>query len=71
MRVKRQFALIQPTTKKRIDLGLKFNDKAYEGRLETSGPFGSMCPHRVQLTAVEQIDAELLRWIKQAYQEAR
>ena len=71
MRVKRQFALIQPTTKKRIDLGLKFNDKAYKGRLETSGPFGSMCTHRVQLTEVEQIDAELLRWIKQAYEEAR
>ena len=71
MRVKRQFALIQPTTKKRIDLGLKFNDKAYEGRLETSGPFGSMCTHRVQLTEVEQIDAELLRWIKQAYEEAK
>jgi len=71
MRVKRQFALIQPTTKKRIDLGLKFNDKAYEGRLETSGPFGSMCTHRVQLTEVEQIDTELLRWIKQAYEEAK
>jgi predicted transport protein len=26
-RVKRQFALIQPSTKKRIDIGLKFNDK--------------------------------------------
>ncbi len=71
MRVKRQFALIQPTTKKRIDLGLKFNDKAHEGRLETSGPFGSMCTHRVQLTEVEQIDAELLSWIKQAYEEAK
>ncbi len=71
MRVKRQFALIQPTTKKRIDLGLKFNDKAYKGRLETSGPFGSMCTHRVQLTEVEQIDAELLRWINQAYEEAK
>jgi len=71
MRVKRQFVLIQPTTKKRIDLGLKFNSKAYEGRLETSGPFGSMCTHRVQLTEVEQIDAELLRWIKQAYEEAK
>ena len=71
MRVKRQFALIQPTTKKRIDLGLKFNDKAYKGRLETSGPFGSMCTHRVQLSEVEQIDSELLGWIKQAYEEAR
>lgn len=71
MRVKRQFALIQPSTKTRIDLGLKFNDKPHEGRLETSGPFGSMCTHRVQLTDVAQVDAELLGWIKEAYEEAQ
>lgn len=71
LRVKRQFALIQPSTKKRIDLGLKFNHKAYAGRLETSGPFGSMCSHRVQLTALDQVDDELLRWIKEAYEQAK
>lgn len=70
MRVKRQFALIQPSTKKRIDLGLKFNDKAYQGRLETSGPFGSMCSHRVQLTELSQVNDELLGWIREAYEEA-
>ncbi len=71
MRVKRQFALIQPSTKTRVDLGLKFTDKAHAGRLETSGPFGSMCTHRVQLTDVAQVDAELLGWIKEAYEEAK
>jgi predicted transport protein len=71
MRVKRQFALIQPSTKTRIDLGLKFNDKAHQGRLETSGPFGSMCSHRVQLTSLEQLDDELMAWIKEAYEQAR
>jgi predicted transport protein len=71
MRVKRQFALIQPSTKKRIDLGLKFNDKPHGKRLETSGPFGTMCTHRVQLGNLEQIDDELLTWIKEAYEEAK
>lgn len=71
MRVKRQFALIQPSTKKRIDLGLKFNDKPHDERLETSGPFGTMCTHRVQLTDIEQIDDELLAWIKEAYEQAK
>lgn len=71
MRVKRQFALIQPSTKTRIDLGLKFNSEPHAGRLETSGPFGSMCTHRVQLTDVSQVDPELLGWIKKAYEEAR
>ena len=71
IRVKRQFVLIQPSTKKRIDLGLKFNDKPYAGRLETSGPFGTMCSHRVQLTELEQVDDELLSWIKEAYEQAK
>ncbi|WP_339723130.1 DUF5655 domain-containing protein [uncultured Paraglaciecola sp.] len=70
MRVKRQFALIQPSTKKRIDLGLKFNDKPHGERLETSGPFGTMCTHRVQLTEINQVDDELLEWIKEAYEQA-
>ena len=38
---KRQFALIKPATKTRIDLGLKLKDKPTTDRLENSGPFGS------------------------------
>ena len=71
MRVKRQFALIQPSTKKRIDLGLKFNDKPHTGRLETSGPFGTMCTHRVKLIDLDQVNDELLKWIREAYEQAK
>lgn len=67
---KRQFALIKPATKTRIDLGLKIKDKPVDGRLENSGPFGSMCTHRVQLTSVEDIDSEVLLWIKEAYDKS-
>lgn len=67
---KKQFTLIQPSTKTRIDLGLKFKDKPHVGRLETSGPFGAMCTHRVQLTEISQVDDELLGWIKEAYEGA-
>ena len=49
---KKQFALIQPATKTRIDLGLKIKDKPITERLENSGPFGTMCTHRVRLTTV-------------------
>lgn len=69
-RRKRQFALIQPTTKTRIDVGLKFNEKPHTSRLETSGPFGAMCTHRVQITEASAVDKELINWIKEAYQEA-
>lgn len=67
---KRQFALIKPATKTRLDLGLKFNDKGIDDRLGNSGPFGAMCTHRVQLTAASEVDDELHAWLKEAYQEA-
>lgn len=70
LRRKRQFCLIQPSTKTRVDLGLKFNDRPVEGRLESSGPFGAMCTHRVQLTEVGQVDDELVELIRDAYAEA-
>ena len=68
---KRQFALIKPATKTRIDLGLKFTDKATNKRLENSGPFGTMCTHRVQITSLDQIDSELSNWLKEAYYDAK
>ncbi|MFT5165290.1 MAG: hypothetical protein ACI8P3_000514 [Saprospiraceae bacterium] len=67
---KKQFALIKPATKTRIDLGLKIKDKPISDRLESSGPFGSMCTHRVKLTDVKQVDPELINWLKEAYQKA-
>ena len=65
---KKQFALIKPATKTRIDLGLKFKDKPTTLRLQNSGPFGSMCTHRVVLTTATEVDAVLLGWLKEAYQ---
>lgn len=67
---KRQFALIKPSTKTRIDLGLKFNDKEIGDRWQNSGPFGTMCTHRVQLSDLNEVDEELKSWLVQAYQEA-
>jgi len=67
---KRQFALIKPATKTRIDLGLKFKDKPTTERLENSGPFGTMCTHRVQLTSINDVDSELVDWLKEAYNKA-
>ena len=67
---KKQFALIKPATKTRIDLGIKIKDKPTTDRLESSGPFGSMCTHRVQLTDATQVDAELKTWLTEAYEKA-
>ncbi len=67
---KKQFTLIKPATKSRIDLGLKIKDKDTTDRLENSGPFGTMCTHRVRLTGADQVDKELLAWISEAYDKS-
>jgi len=67
---KKKFAVIRPSTKSRIDLGLKLKGKPTSERLESSGPFGTMCTHRVRLSDIKQIDKELLGWLKEAYQKA-
>lgn len=67
---KKQFVLIKPATKTRIDLGLKLKDVPTNDRLQNSGPFGSMCTHRVQLTSKDEVDSELIGWMKEAYQKA-
>ncbi len=67
---KRQIALIKPATKIRIDLGLKIKDKEPDGRLGSSGPFGTMCTHRVQLTEASQVNNELKAWLQEAYDQS-
>lgn len=66
----RQFALIKPATKSRIDLGIKLKGIEPAGRLEGSGPFGTMVTHRVRLENVEDVDKELEGWLRQAYEMA-
>ncbi|PCJ80789.1 MAG: phosphoribosylformylglycinamidine synthase [Bacteroidetes bacterium] len=68
---KRQFVLIKPTTKTRIDLGFKLKDKPTTERLENSGPFGAMCTHRVKISDKNEIDNELKEWMKEAYEKSR
>jgi hypothetical protein len=67
---KKQFTLIKPATKTRIDLGLKLKGKPVGKRLGDSGPFGTMCTHRVKITSKEEVDNELKEWIKEAYDMA-
>ncbi len=67
---KKQFCLIKPATKTRIDLGIKLKDMPKTERLESSGPFGTMCTHRVRLSKMSDIDSELIAWLREAYDHA-
>jgi hypothetical protein len=67
---KRQFLLIKPATKSRIDLGFKLKGKPTTERLQDSGPFGTMCTHRVMISSLDEIDDELKAWIREAYDQS-
>jgi len=70
LRRSKQFGLIQPSTATRVDLGLNLKGEPPTERLEASGSFNSMCSHRVRLSSVKDVDAQLKAWIKKAYSKA-
>ncbi len=70
LRRSKQFALVQPSTKTRVDLGIKLPDEPPAGRLEASGSFNAMVSHRVRLTSESDVDADVERWLEQAYEQA-
>jgi hypothetical protein len=67
LRRNKQFAIVQPSTKTRVDVGINLKGQEPTGRLEASGSFNSMVTHRVRVTGVEQVDDELTGWLKAAY----
>jgi predicted transport protein len=70
LRRKKQFAIIQPSTKTRMDVGLNIRDQPATGKLEAAGSWNSMCSHRVILETEEDIDADLIGWIRKSYEQA-
>lgn len=70
LRRKKQFAILQPSTADRIDLGLNLKGVPATDRLEAAGSWNSMCTHRVRLTAAKEVDAEVKGWLRQAYDSA-
>jgi hypothetical protein len=65
---RRTFAVIQATTKTRVDLGLRLEHERTGGRLLAARDLGAATV-RVALTRPEDIDAEVLGWLRRAYEE--
>ena len=70
LRRNKQFAIVQPSTKTRVDVGINLKGSDPTERLENSGSFNSMVSHRVRITDIAQIDDELIGWLRQAYDMA-
>lgn len=65
----KQFAMIGPATNTRVEVGLNIKELPASARLIPQGA-GKMCNYVVKLTRASEVDAELLGWIKTAYDSA-
>jgi hypothetical protein len=64
------FAQIKPATRTRIDFGLALGDTKAAGRLIDTGGLAKKdrITHRIPITSLAEIDAEVERWLKKAYE---
>jgi hypothetical protein len=67
---KKKFGILQPASAARLDIGIKLKGEAASRRFELAGDWNSMVTHRVRIARAEEIDAELVGWLKRAYEAA-
>lgn len=62
-------AQLKPTTRTRIDFGYALKDTRAEGRLIDTGGFAKKdrITHRIPISSLDDIDAEVTKWLRQAY----
>jgi hypothetical protein len=68
---KHVFAQIKPATLTRIDLGFALGARKAEGRLIDTGGFAKKdrITHRIPISSPAEIDLEVQRWLRVAYEE--
>lgn len=69
LRRKKQFVMIGPKTNTRFEVGINAKNLKKNARL-VEQPKGSMCNYVVNVTDPQEVDSELIAWIKSAYEGA-
>jgi hypothetical protein len=67
---KHVFAHVKPATSTRVDVGFAFKDMRPSGKLISTGGFekGDRITHRIPVASVEEIDGEVRKCLKHAYE---
>jgi hypothetical protein len=65
------FAQVKPTTTTRIDVGYALKDLEPSGKLVSTGGFekGDRITHRIPVGSLAEIDAEVKKWLRHAYEK--
>ena len=69
LRRKKQFVMIGPAMNTRVEVGINIKGLTSHERLIEMPP-GSMCNFKVKISDVNEVDDELIAWIKQAFDSA-
>lgn len=70
LRRKKQFALLQPSTKDRFDIGLALKGEEPAGKLELAGSWNAMVSHRVRIASDAEAGEDVAGWLRAAYDRA-
>lgn len=69
LRRKKQFAMVGPAPKGTVEIGLNMKDMAATSRLVAQAP-GGMCQYKVRLSSPDEVDEELVGWVRRAFDAA-
>lgn len=66
----KQFGIVKPSTKTRVDVGINLKGVEPTDRLTPGKSFGGMVSHQVAVTDVADVDDQLIGWLFEAYDRA-
>jgi predicted transport protein len=66
---KKQFIILNPASKTRFEIGFNLKGVEAKGKLENEKPNG-ICSHKINLSDINDIDQEVIDWIKMAFEKA-
>lgn len=66
---KKQFVVLNPASKTRFEIGFNLKGVEAKGKLENEKPNG-ICSHKINLSDINEIDKEVMDWIKMAFDNA-
>lgn len=69
-RTGKQFAILKPSTKARMDVGFMLKGKETTDRFKTGKAFSGMMTHHAEVFGLDDIDEELNNWLREAYEKA-